>query len=379
MYTRCSHCNTPCEVSPEALAQGRGQLQCMQCGRDFDALESLTSDAPGQLAPPPEMRPQGLLDLAQPEAAEPTPPRTDALVDVLAAHADFIEPLESEATHHFPALSEAWAESDSGTALTIDTGIAPQIDRAAQPEASDAPDDLSAWPSQDAEPHTSSMPAEDRTDDLAPQAGPADDAKASGATSTHPEQPADLARDVVDPFHPVLSAPAPSFIPDTAPTLPIDAPAQRRWPRWLAVAALLVLLIGQSIHAESEYLAADARWRPWLERACNTLGCTLPAWHDPGAMRLMTRDVRPHPSVSGALLISASFRNDAPWPQQWPHLHLSLSDLNGQTIAQREFAPDQYLGMTARDLAIQPGQTASVALEVRDPGKQAVAFEFDFR
>lgn len=346
MYTRCSHCHIAFEVSPEALARGRGRLRCPDCGLDFDALEHLSRKAPADLAaPPPVAPPQGTLDLAQPEAPEPAPPRTDVLVDVLAAHADFIEPLDA-------------------------------VDDAGPASATDAPGDQAA----PAETGTSVDPDQDATDtphhkDPSPERA----SPSSGAAQAVLPDPAEIARDAIAPFHPVLSAPTPSFIPDTAPAIPVEAPAQRQWPRWLAVAALLVLLAGQSIHAERDHLAADARWRPWLERACASLGCALPAWHDPSAMRLMTRDVRPHPSVPDALLISASFRNDAPWAQHWPRLHLSLSDLNGQTIAQREFAPDQYLGMAARDLTIQPGQTASVALEVRDPGKQAVAFEFDFR
>ena len=176
----------------------------------------------------------------------------------------------------------------------------------------------------------------------------------------------------------MLDAPTPSFIPTNTPTLPLE-PAQRRWPAWLAVPALLLSLGLLSLIAERDTLAADARWRPWLERSCETLPCTLPPWREPAAMQLMTRDVRPHPSVPGALLISASFRNQAQWAQPWPQLDLTLSDLNGQPIAQRQFQPDQYLGIGARESLIQPDQTASVTLEVRDPGKQAVAFEFDFR
>lgn len=379
MYTRCSHCGAACEVSPEALAQGRGQLQCVHCGQNFDALEHLTRTAPTDPSLAPEASNQGQLDLTPARQSEAAPARTDVLVDVLTAHADFIEPLEA----HVPSeLVAAATTADPAKVFPTDTGIATPNDAATEafdapsPDAPDAAATLAAQHAQDHERPWPAAPVDSGDNTLAMEDPHGSDATPIDAA---PPLPDASPYDVAEPFHPVLSAPAPSFIPDTAPTPPIDAPTQRRWPRWLAVAALLLLLAGQSIHAERAYLAADARWRPWLEHACNRFGCTLPAWHDPAAMRLMTRDVRPHPSVPGALLISASFRNDAPWTQQWPHLHLSLSDLNGQTIAQRVFAPDQYLGMATRDLTIQPGQTASVALEVRDPGKQAVAFEFDFR
>ena len=79
-----------------------------------------------------------------------------------------------------------------------------------------------------------------------------------------------------------------------------------------------------------------------------------------------------------ALIISASFRNDARWAQPWPDLELTLSDINGQPIAHRRFAPEEYLGHLQGAALVAPGQSASIALEVRDPGKQAVAFEFEF-
>jgi hypothetical protein len=54
---------------------------------------------------------------------------------------------------------------------------------------------------------------------------------------------------------------------------------------------------------------------------------------------------------------------------------VSLSDLSGKPVAQRVFAPDTYLGshaLAARGLPA--GASAAISLEVRDPGRQAVAF-----
>ena len=59
-------------------------------------------------------------------------------------------------------------------------------------------------------------------------------------------------------------------------------------------------------------------------------------------------------------------------------VQLTLSDINGQPIAHRRFAPEEYLGHLQGSARVEPGQSASIALEVRDPGKQAVAFEFEF-
>lgn len=173
-----------------------------------------------------------------------------------------------------------------------------------------------------------------------------------------------------------VPADAPSFV---GGRVTASSPAHRaRNARWLVAVLLTLLLAGQGIIAERNRLAENGHWRPWLERACAFLACALPDWHDPAALRILTRDVRPHPTVTGALMISASFRNEARWAQAWPRLQLTLSNLDGKAIAQRRFSPEEYLGPGTTMQRIEPGQVASISLEVRDPGKQAVAFEFEF-
>lgn len=546
MYTLCSHCDTPYEVSPEALARGRGQLHCTACGHSFDALERLSRTLPpgaeqARVAIPAHTGPhsgssaqdedlaQGSLPLepaeappAHPAAADPEPAlsapaadftrsieaagtivrspepallpeaeaeaeveaeteatpdpgtedaqtaptatmpaatpapaaaqpqttapspaapaapaasippvfqwleqaaatapptptpaveiRTDALVEVLTAHADFIEPpaddADADADAGVDAGPDAHRHDPADASDIVASQHPPEPDTVADidPHAFDIPsegfepthgiathapvaedrDGEAAITLEDPAQHPASSSTSETQDEtaLGTAIGPQDPAAASDIAGPEPAPlflaAASTETDHADPFHPVLDAPTPSFIPANTPTLPSE-PAQRRWPAWLAVAALLLSLGLLSLIAERDTLAADARWRPWLERTCETLPCTLSPWREPAAMQLMTRDVRPHPSVPGALLISASFRNQAQWAQPWPQLDLTLSDLNGQPIAQRQFQPDQYLGIGARESLIQPDQTASVTLEVRDPGKQAVAFEFDFR
>lgn len=41
MYTRCPHCQTVFELRADQLKAGHGQVRCLDCGRDFDALERL--------------------------------------------------------------------------------------------------------------------------------------------------------------------------------------------------------------------------------------------------------------------------------------------------------------------------------------------------
>jgi predicted Zn finger-like uncharacterized protein len=147
---------------------------------------------------------------------------------------------------------------------------------------------------------------------------------------------------------------------------------------WAGSLALALLLGAQIVLAQRAELARDPQWRAWLQTACAHLRCSLPAWRDIGALRISARDVRPHPSVPDALMISATFRNDAPWPQAWPVLQISLADLDGKAVALRRFEPAEYLGSAPREPTLGPGQSATATLEVQDPGKHVVAYSFEF-
>jgi predicted Zn finger-like uncharacterized protein len=166
-----------------------------------------------------------------------------------------------------------------------------------------------------------------------------------------------------------------------APSFAAPAPVRRSGPgwRWTAAAALLgVTLLLQIVFAQRAELAQQERWRTWLEPLCGRLGCSLPAWRDPTTLTLTARDIAPHPSMADALLVTATLQNDADWPQAWPLLELALSDLDGNPVAMRRFTAEEYLGGPPSQPTLAPGQSAMARLEIADPGKQAVAFAFEF-
>lgn len=156
-------------------------------------------------------------------------------------------------------------------------------------------------------------------------------------------------------------------------------PRARNWPWTVGASALLLSLVAQLAYAERVPLLDDARVRPWLDRACAQFGCHLPLRHDTARLQLLSRDIRPHPSVPDGLIVSATLRNDAEFAQAFPAVEITLSDLDENRIAMRRFLPAEYLG-DSRNLTsgMAPGATAALVFEVGDPGKNAVAFEFKF-
>ena len=152
--------------------------------------------------------------------------------------------------------------------------------------------------------------------------------------------------------------------------------------RWMPIAVLCglsMLLALQLVLAQRDTLAADARWRPTVEALCGLLRCSVPAWREPDAFTMLSRDVRPHPRAPGTLQIDASFRNDARWPQPWPRLVVSLSDVDGRVVGTRAFEAREYLGAAPTQNALAPGQTAAIHFAVVEPAPGIVAFGFEFR
>ncbi len=171
------------------------------------------------------------------------------------------------------------------------------------------------------------------------------------------------------------SPPTPSFTRTAA--RPPTALRTARW-QWVALLVLSLILVLQVLIADRAKLAADPGWRPLITRMCATLGCSVPAWHQPGAFTMLNRNVSPMPGT-GALQVQATFRNDARWAQRWPVLVLSLSDADGRTVGSRAFNPREYLGASTTQTELGAGQSAQIGLQLHEPNPDVVAFAFDFR
>lgn len=165
---------------------------------------------------------------------------------------------------------------------------------------------------------------------------------------------------------------------------PVPAAGEKRgWAgtlAWTAVnLSLIVLLVGQYVYFSRDDLARHSELRPSLEAMCGALGCEIPLQRDMSRLSLVNRDLRSHPSVPNALLVKVTLINNAPFPQPYPVLQLSLSTVAGQTVAVRRFQPFEYLGKgISLKKGMAPARPVEVTLELSDPGQEAVSFEFAF-
>lgn len=176
---------------------------------------------------------------------------------------------------------------------------------------------------------------------------------------------------------------APEALDPEADAIADTAPEQRQsGPRWLWLLGCVLLLgvvVWQLLYRAPAALAQYPHARPIAETLCAISDCALPPRQDLSRISLASRDVRAHPSVADALMVSATLVNEAEFAQPFPVLELRLSNLDGVLIAMRRFEPVVYLPDTvARHSGMAPGSRVGINLEVLDPPGDAVSFEFSF-
>ncbi len=148
----------------------------------------------------------------------------------------------------------------------------------------------------------------------------------------------------------------------------------------LASVLLVLLLAIQLVLFKSTALANNIpALQPLLVSLCNNLPCRYTGNHNSKQIKIVNRDVRLHPKIKGALLISATIVNQASYTQPYPTILLKFTDLTGNTVAQRYFPPKDYLGQLNKPFALMPSKKpVQLNIEILDPGSDAINFQFFF-
>jgi predicted Zn finger-like uncharacterized protein len=316
MYTQCTHCQAIFRVTTAELTASDGNVRCGECGRVFNGLETLSVLAPENADTGPAHRPgPDTLDFTWPDTQQDDGPTPTAQVD------------QPDATPQLPV-----AVGPSGP-VSAEPAAAPKL--------------------------TAVSPA-----------GRADGAPVPGHDAAMVPEGAE----------------APYRVPLLVIRDEVASAAAQHTPRFLlstlsmGVLSLLLiaLLAGQVIYHERNRLAAYPEASPLLQWMCNRLDCDLPVRRDPDAFRLSSRNIYSHPNASGALMVQATLANQADFAQPHPLVELSFRDLQGELLAVRRFAPEEYLQRGEQTHQVEPGDQIHLHLEIEDPGPRAVAYEFRF-
>ena len=107
---------------------------------------------------------------------------------------------------------------------------------------------------------------------------------------------------------------------------------------------LLAILAAQATYfyrAELSVIAPGIK--PYLEQCCKLLGCTIAPPQNSELLSIESSEMQADTQHSGAITLTATVRNYAPYPQTFPLFELTLIDLQDRPLASRIFAPDTYL------------------------------------
>ncbi|MBW4934569.1 DUF3426 domain-containing protein [Marinobacter sp. F4206] len=408
LQTQCPKCQTRFRVTDEQLGIAKGKVRCGNCMAVFNAIDHQVLPRSTQSQAPAKPAPEGsgstatggsfateedfvFADNPEEDAAEGPYAGTrmtfsdDELSDSFRTAGSKTESDFHDADDDSPHndVDESWAE-----AILEDTDkpSTPPRNEEAPKKPEPRPEPASQPTRRWSEPFTVPAPAPEPeiTADFEPE-------PVRPETS---EQPGD---DFYDTF-----ADEPRFESDSrnerlgepmAATIPFDdlrreplsvrggGTGKLRTLTWtLVVLALIGVLVAQVTWFQFDRLAAIPELRPFYEKGCELAGCELEPLVNVDAIQSRKLVVRTDPENRTQLVVDAVIINRADFEQPFPAIALTFSNLNGDVVAQSIFTPEEYLAGDGQKLDTMPKDTpVRIAIEIRDPGKDAVNYNLNFR
>ncbi|HPT49314.1 MAG TPA: DUF3426 domain-containing protein [Accumulibacter sp.] len=299
MRTACPVCQTAFHVTPTHLRVRAGRVRCGRCGAAFNALDNLLDD----------------------DAPTPDP----AVAESIA----FVPPVSDIPASDIPVSTAPPPEPAADLpATSMDAAPTPPETPDADPEIA-APGGamLARLTAPDDETADLLPPQENRslqkTDDA--------DGTANGDEIVPPPR---MAQPEARHW---LASPVGKPVPITA--------RQQRGTPYLVVALLLLLaLVGQSLfHFRTALAIALPGMRPVLATLSGFLGTDIPLPRHIDLVNIESSDLQSEPGGRRLLILQSTLRNRANYPQAYPALELTLTDVDDKAIARRVLFPRDYL------------------------------------
>lgn len=144
------------------------------------------------------------------------------------------------------------------------------------------------------------------------------------------------------------------------------------------------ILLG-ALAVQSAFVFRDGITRKWPQlrpaylSACAHLKCALPLPRVAGAISIEGSELQSEPGRAARFVLNATIRNRAPHPQAYPHLELTLTDVQDQPLVRRVLGPAQWLpaGLLEQGSAEQrfdAGRDIAVQLPFEAPGVEASGY-----
>lgn len=134
----------------------------------------------------------------------------------------------------------------------------------------------------------------------------------------------------------------------------------------MAVAALLLLglLAAQMLfYWRDAIVAFHPQTRNAMEAFCEFARCKIGFFKQPDKLSIEASSLEADPKDSSVVILRATLRNRAPFPQGFPALELTLTDVKDEPVARRVFMPEEYSGRRAEGQGIEAN--AEVHVQIR--------------
>ena len=169
----------------------------------------------------------------------------------------------------------------------------------------------------------------------------------------------------------------PDELRDEGIARPYSTVATTAWS--LGILLLIGSLAAEYIWFHHPQLLQDARLEPVTSQLCKFTDCAHLQLRDPSQIEMISRNVYTHPNEKNALMVSTTMVNHAAYAQPYPDVQIDFSGITGELIASRRFTPEEYLQIDKEQLSLLPsGNAITFGLEIKDPGKNAITYEFSF-
>jgi len=128
------------------------------------------------------------------------------------------------------------------------------------------------------------------------------------------------------------------------PTEAAPVPPKQRWVAALGGSLLVLTFIAQALYFYRVELAAQLPGlKHALVAACKWAACTVDLPRQAELMSIESSELESDQALSNLVTLRALLHNRAPYAQAYPHLELTLTDLQDIAIARRVFQPKEYL------------------------------------
>lgn len=405
LQTQCPKCETRFRVTSEQLGIAKGKVRCGNCLSVFNAIEHQVMPRSSSKPAPAQPEPETSEDYRTPEEdfVFADNPEEDASEEPYAGTkltfsddelSDSFRTMDGQNSSDFQDagdddtakdVDESWAEAilnetAKPASKTVPEPEPPEEAQTAKPEPDYSDDTVESSVDSTFDPDMTShfeLKVEAEPVQPSPQTEPSDDFYGSFGNDT------DFDFDAKDSQ---LGEPLAATVPyDNLRREPVsvrgDNSGKLRTVIWsVVVLSLIGILVAQVTWFQLDRLSSIPELRPLYEKGCAIAGCELKPLINVDAIQSRKLVVRTDPDNRSQLVVNAVIINRADFEQPFPAIALTFSNLNGDVVAQSIFTPDEYLAGEGQELSAMPKDTpVRIAIDIRDPGKDAVNYNLNFR